>query len=118
MVHDKYRLCETLKPKEYCIVVEQYKEGLFEQKFHEHVAAHRLSEESLQYLLPALVMKFEEMLPMTIFRSHLSDRGKNPPRQTFMWHVNYPEPGVLRKYCGTDTCAWADRVVSADKFRK
>jgi hypothetical protein len=117
-MHDHYKLCETLKPKEYCIVVEQYKEGLFERKFHEHVAAHRLSEESLGYLLPALVMRFEEMLPMTIFRSHLNDRGKNPPRQSFMWHVNYPEPGVLRKYCGTNTCAWADRVVSAERFRK
>jgi hypothetical protein len=59
-MHDNYRLCETLGPKEYCIVVEQYKEGLFGRKFHEHMAAHRLSEESLQYLLPALVMRFGE----------------------------------------------------------
>ena len=117
-MHDKYKLCETLNLKEYCIVVEQYKDGLFEQTFHEHVAVHRLSEESLQYLLPALVMKFEEMLPMTIFRSHLNDRGKNPPRQNFMWHVDRPEPGLLRKYCGTNTRAWADRVVSAGRFRK
>jgi hypothetical protein len=107
-----------LKPKQYCIMVEQYKDGFFERKFHEHVAARRLSEESLQQLLPALVMKFEEMLPMTIFRSHLNGRGKNPPHQTFMWHVNYPEPDVLRKYCGTDTVAWADLVIRADQFRK
>jgi hypothetical protein len=117
-VHSGYKLCESLKPKEYCIVVELYKDGVFEQRFHEHVAVHRLSEESLQYLLPALVMKFEEMLAMTIFRSHLNDRGKNPPRQSFIWHVEYPEPGVLRKYCGTNTRAWADRVVLVDSFRK
>jgi hypothetical protein len=117
-MYDGYKLCETLKPKEYCIIVEQYKGGLFEQKFHEHIGAHRLSEESLQYLLPALVMKFEEMLAMTIFRSHLNRCGKNPPRQDFTWRVNYPEPGVLRKYCGTNTLAWADLVIRADQFRK
>jgi hypothetical protein len=118
MLYDGYKLCQGLCPKEYCIVVEQYRAGVFERKFHEHVPKHRLSEEALRYLLPALVMKFEEATPMTIFRGFLNDRGKTPPREAFRWHVNYPEPGVLRKYCGTDTCAWADCVVLADKFRK
>ena len=66
MPHDVYKLCESLGPKEYCIVVEQYKAGIFERKFHEHVPKHRLSEEALRYLLPALVMRFEEVAPATI----------------------------------------------------
>jgi hypothetical protein len=116
MTYDRYKLCEALKPKEYCVVVEQYKAGIFERIFHEHMPAHRLSEESLR-LLPALVMKFEEAAPETILRSHLNDRGGIQPRVSFRWHVNYPEPGVLRKYCGTDTCAWVDCVILADQFR-
>jgi hypothetical protein len=118
MSYEQYKLCDDLKPKEYCVVVERYKRGSFERKFHEHVPKHRLSEEALSYLLPALVMKFEEMMPMTILRGYLNDRGKNPPRESFRWHVSYPEPGVLRKYCGTDTCAWTDCVIRASEFRK
>ena len=70
MSYEQYKLCDDLKPKEYCVVVEQYKCGSFERKFHEHVPKHRLSEEALSYLLPALVMKFEEVMPAAILRGY------------------------------------------------
>jgi hypothetical protein len=88
------------------------------EKYHQHVAEHRLSETSLQYLLQSLVLKFENNEPLTIVRSFLNNRGKNPSRHNFNWHVIYSEPGVLRKYCGGDTCAWADQVILASSFRK
>ena len=117
-MYENYKLCEKLKPKEICLVVEQYKGGIFERQYHEHIPKHRLSESALQNLLQALVLKFENMEPQTIVRSHLNERGKEPPAHKLMWRVTYPEPGVLRKYCGTNTHAWADHVISADKFRK
>jgi hypothetical protein len=117
-MYENHKLCEKLKPKEICLVVEQYKQGIIERQYHEHVPKHRLSESALQHLLMALALKFENNEPRTIVRSHLNERGREPSAHKLMWHVTYPEPGVLRKYCGTDTCAWADQVVSADRFRK
>jgi hypothetical protein len=58
-MYENHKLCDELKPKEICIVVEQYKEGTIERKYHLHIPKHRLSETSLQYLLQCLVMKFE-----------------------------------------------------------
>jgi hypothetical protein len=116
-MYDNHKLCGELKSKEICLVVEQYHEGKIERKYHQHVAKHGLSETSLQFLLQALVMKFENNEPLTIVRSFLNDRGENPSARKFMWHVTYPEPGVLRKYCGGDTSAWADEVVLPSSFR-
>ena len=118
IMYENHKLCEKLHPKEICLVVEQYNKGLFEQKYHEHVPQHRLSENSLKNLLQALVLKFENNEPRTIMRSHLNERGKEPPAYKLMWHVSRPEPGVLRKYCGTNTCAWADQVIRPSEFRK
>jgi hypothetical protein len=117
-MYENHKLCPELKPKEICLVVEQYHEGKIERKYHLHVPKHRLSETSLQYLLQTLVLKFENNEPLTIVRSFLNDRGKNPSAHNFNWHVTYPEPGVLRKYCGGDTSAWADQVVLPSSFRK
>jgi hypothetical protein len=117
-MYENHKLCATLKPNEICLVVEQYKNGMFDRKYHEHIPKHRLSEDSLQHLLQALVLKFENNEPWTIVRSHLNERGKELPSYKFMWQVTYPEPGVLRKYCGSDTCALADRVIRAGNFSK
>jgi hypothetical protein len=106
-----------VKPKEICLVVEQYREGTIERKYHLHVPKHRLSEDALAYLLKALVLKFENNEPLTIVRSFLNTRGKNPSAHNLNFHVTYPEPGVLSKYCGGDTCAWADQVVLVSSFR-
>jgi hypothetical protein len=117
-MYENHKLCPDLKPKEICLVVEQYHEGTIERKYHLHVPQHRLSEVSLSYLLKALVLKFQNNEPLTIVRSFLNDRGKNPSAHNFNFHVTYPEPGVLRKYCGGDTCAWADQVIVVRHPRK
>jgi hypothetical protein len=36
-MYENYRLCEKLNAKEICLVVGQYKEGIFERQYHEHV---------------------------------------------------------------------------------
>jgi hypothetical protein len=116
-MYENHKLCLDLKPKEICLVVEQYREGKIERKFHMHVPKHRLSEDSLAYLLKALVLKFENNEPLTIVRSFLNTRGRNPTAHNFNFHTTYPEPGVLGKYCGGDTSAWADQVVLASSLR-
>ena len=113
-----YKLCTELKPKEICIVVEQYKEGIFERQYHCHVPKHRLSESVLLHLLKVLVLKFQNNELETIVRSHLNERGTEPRAYKLPWHADYPEPGVLRRRCGANICAWADLVVSAEEFRK
>jgi hypothetical protein len=110
-------MCPELKPSEICVVVEKYNEGLFERKFHEHIPEVRLSDESLRDALRALVLMFEGLQPMTVLRSFLNRRGKDPSVYTLMWHTSRPEPGVLRLCCGTNTHAWADRVIAKSSFR-
>lgn len=116
-MYEHYKLCDELQPKEICLVVEQYAQGSVSRAYHIHVPQHRLSENSLRYLLQALVMKFEDNAPLTIVRGFLNDRGRSPSSHKFNWRVTYPEPGVLRKYCGGDTCAWADQVIQPHVFR-
>jgi hypothetical protein len=116
-MYENYKLCGDLKPKQICLVVEQYSNGEFERQYHEHIPKHRLSESRLQSLLQALVLKFENAQPQTVVRSHLNEHGKEPPSYKSVWHVTHPEPGVLRKYCGGDTCAWADQVIRPSDFR-
>jgi hypothetical protein len=116
-MYEGFEICPDLRPKEICLVVRQYHEGKFSRGFHQHIARHRISDEALSYLLQALVMKFENNEPLTIMRSFLNKRGKDPSAHTFMWRVTYPEPGVLRKYCGTNTCAWSDQVIQPSQFR-
>lgn len=60
-MYENYKLCERLKPSDLCLVVEQYQEGKFLRKFHEHVPKSRLSEDARRSLLCALVMHFSGM---------------------------------------------------------
>jgi hypothetical protein len=55
----------------------------------------------------------------SIVRSYLNDRGHEPPCDTRLRiTVEYPEPGVIRKYCGGDVQAWIDTAHGADCFLK
>ncbi len=117
-MNDGYKLCPGLKPKEICIVVEEYHGGNFYRRFHEHIPKHRISEENLSAMLQSPVLKFQNNEPLTILRSFLNERGKEPPAYKSMWHVTRPEPGGLRKHCGSNTCAWSDQVIAPWDFRK
>ncbi|MDE1937191.1 hypothetical protein [Bradyrhizobium sp.] len=117
-MYENFEICPDLKAKEFCIVVREYQEGQFHRRFHEHIPKHRISEERLSGMFQALVLKFQNNEPLTIMRSFLNARGKEPSAFMFMWRVTYPEAGVLRKYCGTNVCAWADEVIVPANFRK
>jgi hypothetical protein len=114
-----HKLCPDLKPKEICLVMEQYSEGKFNRLYHEHVPAHRLSDERRGYLLMSLVCRCAQMHPETIVRSYLNKRGSKPSADSSLkMDVIYPERGVLRTYCGGNVKAWSDQVVNPSLFRR
>jgi hypothetical protein len=116
------KLCPRLKPKELCFVLEQYHEGEFTLQFHEHVPRSRLSAENKINVIRSMVVRFygfEGMGSESIVRAYLNDRGKTPSASAVLRiHTSYPEPGVLRHYCGGDTAAWVDEVVLPSSFRR
>ena len=115
---ENYKLCDALKASEICLVVEQYAEGSFTREFHEHVPRYRLSNESRVNLLRALVVQFSSLGPERLVRCYLNTKARTPPSDnSLLILVSYPEPGVLRTYCGTDTRAWSDQVVAPSGFR-
>ena len=116
-MYENHKLCDSLKSSEICLVVEQYMEGIYIRKFHEHIPKHRLSNSARTNLLRTLVLHFSEASAETIVSSSLNKRGRSPPAMTFQWATSYPEPGVLRSYFGTDTVAWSDQVIILEKFR-
>jgi hypothetical protein len=42
--------------------------------------------------------------------------GEPTARNDLKIVVEYPEPGVLRRYCGTDVVSWSDEVISKEAF--
>jgi hypothetical protein len=118
-LYDHYKLCPDLKPKQICLVLEQCMQGKFIRLYHEHVPAHRLSNDSLSNLLQAMVIRFSGLGAETIARCYLNKRGEKPRADEghLRCTVSRPEPGVLRCYCGTGTVAWSDQVIRASVFR-
>src|SRR6266705_1452265 len=107
-----FQLCGGLEPRMRCIRLRRYNSGQFEELHHEHVPAHRISEGNCIEMMKALVLRFSEAGPEQIVRANLNERGKEPrAANPFQIVVEYPEPGVLRKYCGTNVQAWSDAVI-------
>jgi hypothetical protein len=119
-LYDNYKLCPDLKPKQICLLLEQYTQGKSIRQYHEHVPAHHLSKDSLSNLLQAMVIRSSGLDAETIVRCYLNKRGKKPRADEghLRCTVSRPEPGVLRCYCGTDTVAWSDQVILASVFRQ
>jgi hypothetical protein len=73
-------------------------------------------------MLKAFVVRFDGFSgfgPDLIVDSYLNSRGRDPQNLgVFQISVARPEPGVIRRYCGTDTRAWIDEVISSEKFRQ
>lgn len=117
-----FLLCPELIPDYRCIRLRKYNSGsgpAYDDLFHEHIPKHRVSEDAAVELLRALVLVYSGAEAPSIVRSHLNGRGHEPPRDTRLRIAfEYPEPGVMRKYCGTDVHAWIDTVLKADHFRK
>ena len=119
-MHENHKLCSKLKTSEVCLVVEQYGEGKFTRQHHEHVPKSRLSTDKRLNLLRALVIVFSGMGFESIVACHLNARGKTLAGSAgrLRMAVAYPEPGVLRTYCGTNTHAWSDQVIAPSQFRR
>jgi hypothetical protein len=120
-MHENYKLCPDLKPRECCLVLEQYCNGEFKREYHRHFPRYRVSQESMIEMLKAFVVRFYGFSgygPNHIVASYLNSRGREPPASSFQFHVTYPEPGVIRRYCGTNTKAWVDEVITPSKFRQ
>jgi hypothetical protein len=117
--YENYRLCNELKSSEICLVVQQYKEGNFIREFHKHIPRSQLSNDERINLLRSLVISFSAMSAETIVTCYLNRRGRKPDGLgPLPFFTSYPEPGVLRTYCGTDTTAWSDQVIVPSKFRQ
>ncbi len=118
-MYENFKLCPDLKPGELCLVIEQYVEGQFQRCYHRHIRQHRLSDLSRRALLRSLVIKQSHMHEDHILACHVNSRGKNPSADGSLGiNTSYPEPGVIRTYCGANSVAWIDAVIVADQFRQ
>jgi hypothetical protein len=117
-----FQLCPMLQPKLRCIRIGRYNAGhgeAFTELFHEHVPEYRTSEYSSVEILRALVVAHAKMEASEIVRCYLNKRGhKREASDLVRIHVEYPEPGVIRKGCGGDVLGWIDRVCNPSRFRK
>jgi hypothetical protein len=117
----QFKLCPDLQPSEVCLVVEQYRDGGYERRFHKHVPRERLVDAVRFDLLRALVARFSARIGPSaeqIVGSYLSaNEDRIPPANDLTITTSHPEPGVLRCYCGSATVAWSDHVFARKQFR-
>ena len=114
------QLCVTLKAKQKCFRILKYREGTFAEIFHEHVPKHRISNDNAIACMKTLIARHRSLGDFDVLRGYLNKRGKKPSAMEFgQVHVEYPEPGVLRKYLSHfNTTIFVDEVISPDKFRR
>ena len=116
------KLCPDLLASDVCLVVEQYREGGFERRFHKHVPRASLPDSARAELLRALVGRFSERTGLSaeqIVSTYLNaGSDKPPPTNNLTIVTSHPEPGVVRSYCGSATVAWSDHVFARRQFRR
>ena len=113
------RLCPSLTSKHKCIRVQEYNQGQFIERFHEHVLAYKLAQSCHWALLRTLVLRYEEATGEQIVDVYLTRRGRDAKR----YHhgaivVENPALGVVRDCCGGNVGASIDTVVLPEDFRK
>ena len=117
-MYSGFQLCHDLQPKQRCFRLREYNQGTFDDVFHEHIPAHRISKDNAIQMMKSLVLRYENAHAERILRSYLNSRGRNPAAcDPFQIGVEYPEPGVMRTYCGTNVQAWMDEVLVPGDFR-
>jgi hypothetical protein len=114
-----FQICSDLRPKQKCFRLREYDEGIFKDIFHEHIPKHRISEDNAFVFMKMLVVKYSSLGDFEILRSYMNSIGKEPSAiQLGRWQVEYPEPGVLRRYFDAGNIhAWYDKVVDESCFR-
>jgi hypothetical protein len=117
----QFKLCPDLRVSDVCLVVEQYRDGGYERRFHKHVPRDRLADGVRVDLLRALVARFSARTGSSaeqIVTSYLNANGEHaPPQNNLTIVTSHPEPGVVRCYCGSATVAWSDHVFARKQFR-
>jgi hypothetical protein len=119
--HSNFEICLDLKFGEKCIVLQRYSRDCHKRLVHEHVPSKRLSKNITINLLKSLVIgsvRRSDDEIASIVGYFVNDRGRKPARRVLPITCEYPEPGVLRTYCGTNIMAWCDEVVSKGDFRQ
>ncbi len=117
----QFKLCPDLQASDVCLVVEQYRDGGYERRFHKHVPRDRLADPARLDLLRALVARFSARAGPSaeqIVGSYLNANGEViPPPNGLSIVTSHPEPGVVRCCCGSATVAWSDHVFARKQFR-
>jgi hypothetical protein len=120
-MYEGYRLSQNLKPGFVELVVEEYHAGRRRRLFEMLFPKSRISGDQATAMLKALVCRFSGKTGLgfeQIVSAFLNKRGRKPiSSDPFQITISYPEPGVKRQYCGTDTIAWIDEVIVPSKFR-
>jgi len=123
-LYSGFQPCPTLTPKMKCVRLRKYnhdhsKDELFTELFHEHCPKHRIGRDASIEMLKALVLRYDDVGAPYILRCYINKRGREPQAHNpFQINVEYPEPGVIRIYCGTDIHAWIDTVIAPEQFRR
>jgi len=117
-MYSNYELCPDLRVKEKCIRTRRYSNGTYTDLNHFHVPSYRLKKVDHASLLKVLVAFETTEVFENYVRCFLNSRGKAPAPLNLSFAVEYPEPGVIRTYCGGDFCAWIDEVIVPNEFRK
>jgi len=118
-LYSGFQICGTLKPNQKCFRLRRYNQGKYDELFHEHVPKHRISEDNARNFMKTLVARYREWNDFYILQSFLNERGKEPTSERpFQMPIEYPEPGVIRRYCCSGNVeAWMDEVIQPENFR-
>lgn len=119
-MYENYETCPQLSPKEKCVRVLRYNDGVFAETFHEHAPSHRLSVDGELDSLRALIEHCAGWNETFILYSRLNSRKGGPSRYPrLISHVSYPEAGVIRRYLSSsNVIAWFDTVILPHDFRR
>ncbi len=111
------KVCEQLDKNNKCIQVWQYSDGDFTCLHHAHIPKHRINQDDTIYLLRHLLAKYSNWETNIIIESYLNKRrGKPKIDWKIEMPIDYPESGVLRRYCSfKDVTVFADEIIEKNK---
>lgn len=114
-----FELCESLTHTDICIRILRYEGASRIETFHEHMPSRRLSDDNACQFLRTTLIRYSKLGDFEILKCFINRRSKNPSKIDFIQvNLEYPEPGVLRKYfTSRNYTAWFDKVISKEKFR-
>ncbi len=118
-IYSGFQICNELKANEKCFRLQEYHDGDYVDVFHEHLPKHRISVSNASFFLKTLLYKRSPYGDSEILRTFINNRGKEPSIIQFTHgEIEYPEPGVIRRYaCTHGLNGWFDEVISPNEFR-